>query len=332
MTNKVQIPKFSLMSTNLLSTSAATGFGGVVQEYLWNWENQQLRVVYETLGKGSPLLLLPSFSTVSTRLEVGELAKLLAPNFQVVAIDWPGFGESSRPSLNYRPEIYQQFLEDFVKAVLRRRPSATLRTGSVQVFNTPITAIAAGHAASYVLQLAVKQQAAFSKILLLAPTWRGPLPTMGASQQIAGMVRELVRSPILGQALYKLNTTQSFLSFMYRRHVFTDAAKITPSFIEKKWQTTQQPGARFASAAFVTGNLDAVHEQSDFLELVQSLTVPLMVVIGESSPPKSREEMNALVALPGVRSVVIPGSLGLHEEYPAVVLEAVQDFLFSSEN
>ncbi|MEH2207972.1 MAG: alpha/beta hydrolase [Nostoc sp.] len=304
------------MSTNVLSTSAAIGFGGVVQEYLWNWENQQLRVVYETLGKGSPLLLLPSFSSVSTRLEVGELAKLLAPNFQVVAVDWPGFGESSRPSLNYRPEIYQQFLEDFVKAV----------------FNTPVTAIAAGHAASYVLQLAVKQPATFSRIVLLAPTWRGPLPTMGASQQIAGMVRELVRSPILGQALYKLNTTPSFLSLMYRRHVFTDAAKITPSFIEKKWHTTQQPGARFASAAFVTGNLDAVREQSDFLKLVQSLTVPLMVVIGESSPPKSREEMNALIALPGVRSVVIPGSLGLHEEYPAVVLEAVQDFLFSSEN
>ena len=316
MTNKVQLPKFSLMPTNLLSTSAATSFGGVVQEYFWNWENQQLRVVYETLGKGSPLLLLPSFSSVSTRSEIGELAKLLAPNFQVLAIDWPGFGESSRPSLNYRPEIYQQFLEDFVKAV----------------FNAPITVVAAGHAASYVLQLAVKQQAAFSQIVLLGPTWRGPLPTMGASQQIAGMVRELVRSPIVGQALYKLNTTQSFLSFMYRRHVFTDAAKITPSFIEKKWHTTQQPGARFASAAFVTGNLDAVHKQSDFLELVQSLTIPLMVVIGESSPPKSREEMNALVALPGVRSVVIPGSLGLHEEYPAVVLEAVQDFLFSPKN
>ncbi|MCC5657564.1 alpha/beta hydrolase [Nostoc sp. XA010] len=304
------------MSTNLLSTSATTGFGGVVQEYLWNWENQQLRVVYETLGKGSPLLLLPSFSSVSTRLEVGELAKLLAPNFQVVAIDWPGFGESSRPSLNYRPEIYQQFLEDFVKAV----------------FNTPITVVAAGHAASYVLQLAVKQPATFLRILLLAPTWRGPLPTMGASQQIAGIVRELVRSPILGQALYKLNTTPSFLSLMYRRHVFTDAAKITPSFIENKWHTTQQPGARFASAAFVTGNLDAVHEQSDFLGLVQSLTVPLMVVIGESSPPKSREEMNALAALPGVKSVVIPGSLGLHEEYPGVVLEVVQYFLFSLEN
>ncbi|MDZ8187907.1 MAG: alpha/beta hydrolase [Nostoc sp. ChiSLP02] len=302
------------MSTNLLSTSAAVGFGGVVQEYLWNWENQQLRVVYETLGKGSPLLLLPAFSSVSTRLEMGELARLLAPHFQVVAVDWPGFGESSRPSLNYRPEIYQQFLEDFVNAI----------------FKTPIIAIAAGHASTYVLQLAVKQSSAFSRIVLLAPTWRGPLPTMGASQEIAGMVRELVRSPILGQALYKLNTTPSFLNFMYRRHVFTDTAKLTPSFIEKKWQTTQQPGARFASAAFVTGNLDAVRQQSDFLKLVESLTVQLMVVIGESSPAKSREQMNALAALPGVRSTVIRGSLGLHEEYPADVLAVVQDFLFSS--
>ncbi|MDZ7962848.1 MAG: alpha/beta hydrolase [Aulosira sp. DedQUE10] len=299
------------MSTNLLSTDDAVGFGGVVQEFIWNWENQSLRVVYETLGQGSPLLLLPAFSTVSTREEMGELARLLAPHFQVVAVDWPGFGESSRPSLDYRPELYQQFLADFVNSA----------------FNTAINVLAAGHAASYVLKLAVKQPAAFAKIVLVAPTWRGPLPTMGANPQIAGMVRGLVRSPIVGQFLYKLNTLPSFLNFMYRRHVFVDAARLTPSFMEKKWQNTQKPGARFAPAAFVTGNIDAVHEQSDFLGLVQSLSVPLMIVIAESGPPKSKAQMQAMAALPDVSSVVLPGSLGLHEEYPAEVLEAVLPFL-----
>lgn len=302
------------MSTNLRSTSDPVGFGGTVQEYTWTWENQLLRVIYETIGTGSPLLLLPAFSSVSMRAEMGELAKLLAPSFQVTVLDWPGFGQSSRPSLNYRPEIYQQFLEDFVKTV----------------FHTPMTVVAAGHASSYVLQLAVKQPDIFTRILLLAPTWRGPLPTMGANPRIAEIVQGLVRSPIVGQALYKLNTTPSFLTWMYRRHVFTDDAKLTPSFIEKKWQTTQKPGARFASAAFVTGNLDAVRQQTDFLTLVQSLSVPLMVVIGESSPPKSRQEMNALAALPGVSSVIVPGSLGLHEEYPEIVFTAVQDFLLSA--
>jgi pimeloyl-ACP methyl ester carboxylesterase len=302
------------MTTNLVSSPDSVGFGGVVKEYTWSWENQPLRVIYETIGTGSPILLLPAFSSVSTRAEMGELAKLLASHFQVTAVDWPGFGQSSRPSLNYRPEIYQQFLEDFVTTV----------------FPTPITVVAAGHASSYVLKLAVKQPDIFSRIALLAPTWRGPLPTMGANPQIADMVKGLVRSPIVGQALYKLNTTPSFLSWMYRRHVFTDDAKLTPSFIEKKWQTTQKPGARFASAAFVTGNLDAIREQSDFLALVQSLSVPLMVVIGESSPPKSRAEMDTVAALPKVQSVVIPGSLGLHEEYPDVVFTVIQDFLLSS--
>ncbi|MEA5564304.1 alpha/beta hydrolase [Anabaena sp. UHCC 0399] len=299
------------MSTSLLSTYDPTGFGGVVQEYVWQWENQPLRVVYETLGNGSPLLLLPAFSSVSTRQEMAGLARLLAPHFQVVALDWPGFGQSSRPSIDYRPEIYQQFLGDFVQAV----------------FSTPITVIAAGHAAGYVLQLAHKQLDTFSKIVLIAPTWRGPLPTMGANPILAGVVRGLVRSPIVGQILYKLNTTPSFLRFMYRRHVFVDTTKLTPSFMEKKWQSTQKPGARFASAAFVTGNIDAVRNQSDFLALVQSLSLPLMVVIAESSPPKSRAEMEAVAALPGVRSVVLPGSLGMHEEYPAEIFTAIEDFL-----
>lgn len=57
-----------------------------------------------------------------------------------------------------------------------------------------------------------------------------------------------------------------------------------------------------------------------------------MVVISEASPPKSREEMNAVAAIPGVQSVVIPGSLGVHEEYPAAIFNAIEDFLFSPQS
>ena len=302
------------MSTDLLSASPNIGIGGVVQEYIWSSENQQIRVVYETLGKGSPLLLLPAFSTVSMRSEMGEIGKLLSPYFQVVAVDWPGFGQSSRPAVKYRPAIYHQFLENFVTSV----------------FNTPVAVVAAGHSGAYVLQLAKENPTVFSRIVLVAPTWRGPLPTMGANQQIAGIVRDLVRSPILGQVLYKLNTTPSFLSLMYRRHVYVDAAKLTSSFIQHKWRNTQQPGARFAPAAFVTGNLDAINNQADFLALAENLSIQLMVIIGESSPPKSRAEMDALAALPGVQTVILPGSLGMHEEYPAAVVEVVRDFLLDT--
>ncbi|MFM2064366.1 MAG: hypothetical protein RLZZ507_4037, partial [Cyanobacteriota bacterium] len=37
--------------------------------------------------------------------------------------------------------------------------------------------------------------------------------------------------------------------------------------------------------------------------------------------------MDALAALPGITSVVVPGSLGLHEEYSEVVCETILPFL-----
>lgn len=299
-------------STSANSTSNDRGIGGVVQQYLWNWQGQQLSVVYESLGEGLPVLLLPAFSTVSSRSEMRGIAELLAPQFQSVAVDWPGFGGSERLPLNYQPALYHQFLQDFVKTV----------------FNKPIAVVAAGHAAGYAMQLAQQQPPLWSRVVLVAPTWRGPLPTMmGKHQGWFGTLRELVRSPIIGQALYRLNTAPSFLRFMYQSHVFADPAILTPSFMQQKWQITQQPGARFAPAAFVTGALDPVQNQADFLAWFQPPSVPVMVVIGEQTPPKSRAEMDVLATLPGVQTQIFPGSLGMHEEHPAQLAQAVLSFL-----
>ncbi|MCA1994474.1 MAG: alpha/beta hydrolase [Coleofasciculus sp. S288] len=291
--------------------STNAGIGGVTQDYRWTWEGQPLTVVYETLGEGTPVLLLPAFSTVSTRGEMREIAQRLSSQFQVVSLDWPGFGQSARLPLDYRSELYHQFLQDFVRTVLER----------------PTAIVAAGHAAGYAMQVAKQMPQSISKIVLVAPTWRGPLPTMGVNRQLAGGVRQMVRSPLLGQGLYKLNTTPSFLRLMYKRHVYVDEAKLTPEFIDQKWQITQQPGARYAPAAFVTGAIDPVKERADFLALFQPLSVPVTVMIGEKAPPASRAEMDAISELPGVQTSVLPGSLGMHEEYGDAVAEVILGFL-----
>jgi pimeloyl-ACP methyl ester carboxylesterase len=242
---------------------------------------------------------------------MGGIAKRLSSKFQTVTLDWPGFGDSERLPLEYRSDLYHQFLQDFVRDIL----------------DSPTAVVAAGHAAGYAMQLAQKMPQSVSGIVLVAPTWRGPLPTMGANQQVSGGVRQLVRSPIVGQALYQMNTTSSFLRLMYGRHVYVDEAKLTPEFIAHKRQITQQLGARYAPAAFVTGAIDPVRERADFLAYFQSLSVPVMVIIGEQVPPKSREEMDAIANLPGVQSSVLPGSLGMHEEYANSVSEVIWDFL-----
>lgn len=301
-----------MTQTTDLTKSNSGNYPATVQEYLWNWKETQFKVIYETRGKGTPVLLLPAFSTVSTREEMRPLAEFLAPNFQVVTLDWPGFGDSSRPRTDYKPTLYHQFIKDFVESI----------------FNSPVAVIAAGHAAGYVMALAQSKPNVWSKIVLAAPTWRGPLPTMSKQQSgWHGIVRELVRSPLIGQFLYKLNTAPSFLSFMYQRHVYADAAKVTPDFIQSKWQVTQKPGARYGSAAFVTGGLDTAKVRSEFTDKFRQLAVPVMVVIAENAPPKSKAEMEFLAELPGVESRVIPGSLGMHEEYAADLANAIKSFI-----
>lgn len=301
----------ALTQTPATHSTSGQDIGGTVQKYHWTWQGQTFTVAYETRGAGTPVLLLPAFSTVSTRGEMRGLAERLAVQYQVVALDWLGFGQSDRPPLDYQPAIYHQLLQDFVR----------------DTFSSPIAVVAAGHAAGYVMQLA-QQPSVWSRVVLVAPTWRGPLTVMGASKPLAGMVRGLVRSPLLGQALYQANTTPAFLRLMYGRHVYADKARLTPEFITQKRQITQQPGARFAPAAFVTGALDPVTSRADFLQLFQ-VSIPVIVIIGSQAPPSSTAEMEAVAAIPRIQTHTLPGTLGLHEEYAAEVATVALPFLNS---
>ncbi|MBE9140309.1 alpha/beta hydrolase [Nodosilinea sp. LEGE 07088] len=286
--------------------------GGTVQTYGWQWRGQSLTVTYETVSGGEPVLLLPAFSTVSNRAELKDLAAGLMPHFQVTALDWPGFGESDRLPLDYGPALYTQFLQDFVAAI----------------FEMPVTVVAAGHAAGYALNLA-NQTENCRKLVLVAPTWRGPLAVMGVPSAVRSGVKELVRTPLLGQALYGLNTQPAFLKWMYRRHVFVDEQRLTPDYIQQRHESTQQPGARYAPAAFVTGGLDPVQSREAFLQSIGALSCPVMVVVAEQAPPASKAEMEAMVALPMVQSTRLPGTLGQAEEYGEAVAETIRPFLGS---
>lgn len=280
-------------------------------QFSFEWNQQQYSIAYDTIGQGKPVLLLPAFSTVSTRLEMKGIAERINDRYQAITLDWLGFGESDRPALDYRPVLLHQVLQAFVKAI----------------FSEPVAIIAAGHAAGYALQLAQQYPQACSCIVLVAPTWRGPLPTMGAPKPLATAVRQLVRFPVLGQALYQANTTRGFLRLMYGRHVYANQSRLTPEFIEQKQQITRQPGARFAPAAFVTGGLDPVSDRQEFITLLQSSPVPVLVIVADQAPPYSKQEMEAMVAIPGIQSLVLPGTLGMYEEYAAEVAEAVLPFL-----
>jgi pimeloyl-ACP methyl ester carboxylesterase len=298
------------MSRSLLTSE----IGGSVHEFRWAWKGNPIRVAYGVLGEGAPVLLLPAFSTISSRTEMSRLAEHLAERFQVFAVDLPGFGESDRPAVDYKPALYHGFLRDFVQAMFS---------------DQPIVAIAAGHTAGYVMHLVKQQPKQWAYVILVSPTWRGPLPTMlnGKKRWFPKLVRQLIQLPIIGQFLYFLNTLPWFLRWMMGRHVYRDRAHITRSLVMEKRRTTQARGGRFASAAFVSGALDPIQSRVEFIDYFQPLPVPVLMVIGEQTPPKSREEMEVIVHFSGVQVYRMPGTLGLHEEYADDLMAGILPFI-----
>jgi pimeloyl-ACP methyl ester carboxylesterase len=287
------------------------GIGGTVDRYNWTWQDQQYQIIYETIGQGNPILLLPAFSTVSSREEMKGIAQILASNYRVTVLDWLGFGESQCPRVDYNPVLFRHLLEDFVTTK----------------FNSPITLIAAGHASGYAIKLAKEKPDIVCKLILIAPTWQGPLRVMGLPSGIRNGVKNLVRSPLLGQILYYFNTRPSFLRLMYKRHVYVDETKLTPQFIAQKAQITSKKGARYAPAAFVTGSIDPVNNREEFLDDLSSVAIPVLIILAENSPPKSKAEMLAMEKLTTIQTVRLSGTLGIHEEYPETVIKAIMEFL-----
>ncbi len=281
----------------------------------WSWQGREFSLGVDEAGSGPSVLLLPALSSVSTRCEMHPLMERIAAQAHVIVPDWPGFGDQPRPPIAWTPEALSSFLDHFV-----REEAPSLR-GTV----------AAGHAATYALHLAAQKPGILGQLVLIAPTWRGPLPTMaGRDRPLFSTIRWMVGLPVIGSVLYRLNVNPVIVRMMVAGHVYSDPNVMSAEHRRDKQRVIGSSGARFGSAAFVTGALDRVDSREAFLDLARRAGRRILVTYGAETPPKSRAEMEALATLTNVRCFVSPrGKLGFHEEYSAVI-EPVITELFST--
>jgi pimeloyl-ACP methyl ester carboxylesterase len=277
----------------------------------WSWRDETFRLGGESNGIGPKVLLLPALSSISTRHEMRPLQERLAKQYSTLCTDWPGFGDRARPRVDWTPEVYSAFLSFLLTEVIPR----------------PHAIVAAGHAGTYALEHAASDS--IGRLVLIAPTWRGPLPTMmGGHRPFFDRLCRLVDGPALGPLIYRLNVNRLAVRYMASGHVYSDPAFLEGERLREKLDVVRAPGARFSSVRFVTGRLDPLDTRDAFLDLAQRAAVPILLVYGAETPPRSRAEMEALAALPGVRSVRLPhGKLSVHEEFPDATMEAIGPFL-----
>jgi pimeloyl-ACP methyl ester carboxylesterase len=279
----------------------------------WAWAGGEVTLGMDESGEGYSVVLLPALSSISTRDEMHALLDRLSSQFHTVSVDWPGFGNLPRPRQDWSPEILSAFLGWFLSEIIQ----------------PPLAIVAAGHAATFALHQAVYRPGTIERLVLIAPTWRGPLPTMmDGERRWFARVRAAIDNPIIGPLLYRLNVSRAVVSKMARGHVYSDSRWLAGDRLAAKLAVTRAPGARHGSVRFVTGALDRVASRAAFLDIARRANVPILLIYGNDTPPKSRAEMEALAELSDVQVTrLTTGKLAVHEELADVVAEKVTSFL-----
>lgn len=276
----------------------------------WSWGGRDLTCALTRRGAGPRALVLPALSSISTRGEMAPLQALLSERFETVAPDWPGFGTDDKPRVAWTPAAMAAWLDHVLSRVVP----------------DPALIVAAGHAAGYLLRHFAGDPARAPQLTLVAPTWRGPLPTMmGRRPGWLSRVRAAVDMPVAGPALYALNLNGLVIRRMAKGHVYADPAWLTPARMDAKRRVSRAAGARFASVRFVTGALDPFETGDDARAAAAAMPRGRVQMIwGAETPRKSKAEMEALAAAAGVTPTVLPhGKLGLHEEFADDVAAAI---------
>lgn len=213
-------------------------------------------VAYTELGDPDDpdLVALHGVNAAGSSHEFREVVDELAEEYHVIAPDLPGFGGSDRPPLLYSGSLYVAFLTDFLR----------------EMADDP-TVVAASLTGGYAVQAA--EDAPVSELVLVCPT----------AQAMPGRrtwLRSVLRSPLLGEAVYNALTATPSIRWFLRDHGFAREESVTEEWVAYDWQTAHQPGGRYAPASFVSGflNLD-----TDLGADLAGLDVPTTVVWGSEA-------------------------------------------------
>ena len=284
-----------------------------VDEIEWRNQGNSVRVGVTWHGQGELVLMLPALSSISTRSEMWPLQERLGSCFTTLAIDWVGFGDRPRPPLRWSPDMYRSFLAYLLNEVMPR----------------PFATIAAGHAAAYCLDAAAARPGSTGRLCLIAPTWRGPLPTMmGRKHPMFAQISRMVDWPVVGELLYRLNVNRFMVRKMALGHVYAESSSLSEARFEEKLAVTQASGARHSSIRFVAGELDP---------MATSGGVPRCGAAGQRSDHSRVRDRDAAKiprgdgsfgGLPNVVTAVVPhAKLAVHEEFPDEVAATIKKFL-----
>ena len=230
----------------------------------------------------------------------------LAADYHVIAPDFPGYGRSDRPPLRYSAALYEDFVHDFL---------ADLHEPAV---------VASSLSAAYAAGAATGDDSGSDAVDVRGFVGVCPTSTAGPSPP-KSWLRELIRSPLVGDALFNVVASKPSIRYFNADHGYDDPTNPGEEWTDYEWRTTHVENARFAPASFVSGYLNS---DLDLAAALADLDVPPTVVWGREAEVSPHSEGRELADESDARLVVFDRARLLpHVEHPDRFVETVRESL-----
>jgi pimeloyl-ACP methyl ester carboxylesterase len=254
-----------------------------------------------------PLLFLHNFGGGASAYEWSKVYPAFASNYQILAPDLIGWGESAHPVRDYQIRDYLSTIAEFI----------------IETCRQPVTVVASSLTAAFAVRLAITQPHLFQKLFLVCPSGFDDFG-QGAGRRLPLSV---INTPLLNDFIYILgaeneiavrNFLQSFL--------FAKSQRVSSEMVEAYLTSAQQPNAKFAALAFLRGDL-----YFDLSLYIQQLTIPTVIFWGEKAQFTSIKLGRRLAnlnknAIQDFYAIADAGILP-HLETPEVIIGLLQRYL-----
>jgi pimeloyl-ACP methyl ester carboxylesterase len=263
---------------------------GIERTYRW----RGIESTYTVAGDPNDpdMLLLHGIYAGASSREFAPIMEQLADDYHVYAVDLPGFARSERPPLIYSASLYAEFIRDFAADI----------TDEPIVVASSVTGAFAADAAD---------ETDIERLVLICPTEE--------TSDARPWVRTLLRTPIVGTALYNLLASKPSIRYFYDRDGYYDSDRIDADEVQYAWDSAHQPGARYAPASFAAGTLNA---DFDLATELAALETPTTLVWGRDAELVPLREGRDLAEAADLDLVVIDYATQLpHAEHPDTFVE-----------
>ncbi len=268
-------------------------------------------MAYYKAGNGAPLLLIHSINAAASAYEMKPLFDRFVDERTVYAVDLPGFGFSDRSDRDYSIALYTAA----IRTLLEKIKTEHSRAADV---------VALSLSCEFLARATVESPTSVRKMVLLCPTGFmkrdvGRTGPRGASREIAWVSKLL--SGRLGRGAFRLLTKPATIRYFLKRTWGSD--QIDEGLAEYDALTAQQPDARFAPLAFISGKLFS----KDIYSLYQALTLPILMLHGNRGDFNDYRGASWTNEQSNWQVSEYDGGALIHFEHPEAIHQQIKQFL-----